>query len=79
MSYNINGKALEELRASTKENPSGIFPKEKVPNLWNHIQEHCLTGDSNQTDFCFERLGEVYDVDIFGDSLVIYKHNWKPY
>ena len=29
MSYNINGKALEELRASTKENPSGIFPKEK--------------------------------------------------
>ena len=34
MSYNINGKALEELRASTKENPSGIFPKEKVPNLW---------------------------------------------
>ncbi len=78
MSYNINGKALEELRASTKENPSETFPKEKVPNLWDHIKEHCLTGDNNQTDFCFERLGEVYEVDIIGHLLTIYKHNWKP-
>ena len=79
MSYNINGKALEELRASTKENPSGTFPKEKVPNLWAYIQEYCRIGaNKNQTHFLFESAGEVYEVDIIGHSLTIYKHNWKP-
>ena len=79
MSYNINGKSVEELRASTKENPSGTFSKEEVKSLWEYIQEYCRIGvNKDQTFFRFERLGEVYDVDIVGDSLMIYKHNWKP-
>lgn len=79
MSYNISRRALEELRALTKENPSGTFSKEEVKSLWAYIQEYYRIGvNKDQTFFRFERLGEVYDVDIVGDSLTIYKHNWKP-
>lgn len=78
MSYNISGRALKELRKLTKENPSGIFDKGEAPNLWAYIQEYCLTGAKNQTHFRFESAGEVYEVDIIGHSLTIYKHNWKP-
>ena len=80
MSYNISGKPLKELRASTKENPSGIFDKGEVPNLWAYIQEYCRIGANKyRTHFRFESAGEIYDVGIIGQSLIIYKHNWKPY
>lgn len=77
MSYNISGEPLKELRASTKENPSGIFVKDKVGSLWQYIDECCQV-DKHQTHFCFGRKGEVYEVDIIGNSLAIYKHDWKP-
>ena len=80
MNYNISGKPLKELRASTKENPSGIFDKGEVPNLWAYIQKYCRIGaNQNKTVFCFKSAGEIYDVGIIGQSLTIYKHNWKPY
>ena len=79
MSYNISGKALKELQILTKDAPSGTFTREKASNLWVYIQEYCLTGaNKNQTHFRFESAGEVYEVDIIGHSLTIYKHNWKP-
>lgn len=79
MSYNISGRALKELRKLTKENPSGVSTEKEAENLWAYIQEYCLTGaNKNQTHFLFESAGEVYEVDIIGHSLTIYKHNWKP-
>ena len=79
MSYNISGRALKELRKLTKENPSGVSTEKDAENLWAYIQEYCLTGaNKNQTHFLFESAGEVYEVDIIGDSLSIYKHDWKP-
>ena len=79
MAYNVSGRALKELRKLTKENPSGVSTEKEAENLWAYIQEYCLTGaNKNQTHFLFESAGEVYEVDIIGDSLSIYKHNWKP-
>ena len=78
MNYNISGEPLNELRASTKDNPSGTFTKKKVKNLWQYIKDYCQV-DTHQTHFRFESAGQVYDVDIVGDSLSIYKHDWKPY
>ena len=79
MTYNISGKALKELRTLTKENPSGVPTEKEAENLWAYIQEYCQIGaNKNQTHFCFESAGEVYEVDIIGHSLTIYKHNWKP-
>ena len=79
MAYNVSGRALKELRKLTKENPSGASTEKEAENLWAYIQEYCLTGaNKNQTHFRFESAGEVYEVDIIGHSLTIYKHNWKP-
>lgn len=76
MAYNISGRALKELRKLTKENPSGIFDKGEAPNLWAYIQKYCRIGaNKNQTHFHFKSAGEIYDVDIIDQSLVIYKHN----
>ena len=77
MSYSISGKALEELQKATKENPSAIFTKKEVKSLWQYIKDSCQV-DAHQTYFCFENAGQVYEVDIIGDSLSIYKHDWKP-
>ena len=77
MNYNISGEPLNELRASTKDNPSGIFSKKELKSLWAYIKIYCRV-DEHQTHFCFERAGEIYDVDIIDQSLAIYKHNWKP-
>ena len=79
MSYNISGNALKELRILTKENPSGVSDKKEAKNLWAYIQEYCRIGaNKNQTHFRFESAGEIYDVDITGDSLAIYKYGWTP-
>ena len=79
MNYNISGEPLNELRASTKDNPSGIFSKEELKSLWAYIQEYCRIGANKYwTHFRFESAGEIYDVDIINKSLAIYKHNWKP-
>ena len=79
MAYNVSGRALKELRKLTKENPSGTFDKGEAPNLWAYIKEYCRIGaNKNQTHFLFESAGEVYEVDITGHLLTIYKHNWKP-
>ena len=76
MAYNISGRALKELRKLTKENPSGIFDKEEVKSLWAYIQEYCRIGaNKDQTFFRFESAGQIYEVDLIGESLVVCKRN----
>ena len=78
MSYfNISGGALKELQILTKENPSGTFAKKEVKSLWRYIKDYCQV-DTHQTHFYFKSAGQAYDVDVIGESLTIYKHDWKP-
>lgn len=74
--YEIRCKALQELRTLTKENPSGTFARKKTKYLWLYIKKYCRV-DEHQTHFRLKITGEVYEVDIIGNSLAIYKHNWK--
>lgn len=72
--YEIRSKALQELRTLMKENPSGTFARGKTKYLWQYIKEYCQV-DEHQTYFRLKSAGKVYEVDIIGNSLTIYKHN----
>ena len=71
-SFNISGAALRQLQELTKNNPSGSFTKEKANHVWDYIQAYCQPSKS-QTYFRFESAGQVYDVDIVANSLMIYR------
>ena len=71
-SFNISGAALRQLQDLTKDNPSGIFTKETANHVWDYIQKYCQLSRS-QTYFHFESAGQIYDVDIVANSLIIYR------
>ncbi len=71
-SFNISGAALRQLQDLTKDNPSGRFTKECANYVWNYIQTYCQPGKT-RTYFRFESAGQIYDVDIVADSLIIYR------
>ena len=71
-SFNISGDALRQLQKLTKNNPSGRFTKETANHVWDYIQAYCQPSKS-QTYFRFKSAGQIYDVDIVADSLIIYR------
>lgn len=71
-SFNISGAALRQLQDLTKDNPSGRFTKETAKHVWDYIQKYCQLSKS-QTYFRFESAGQIYDVDIVANSLIIYR------
>lgn len=71
-SFNISGAALRQLQDLTKDNPSGRFTKERAKYVWDYIQKYCQLSKS-QTYFRFESAGQIYEVDIVANSLIIYR------